>query len=148
MIPEWPYVWLYLSSFSTNLLTIWLRLLNIYILYIQFWHSTSVNVRLTYRFRALLILKQIKKYLCTYYLLKAFSKEISKPKNQIILNLIEISIKVIVYIKKILNHNLFIQEMIDEADREGKGEVAQDDFLRIMKKTGLYWNQLPRENQF
>ena len=33
--------------------------------------------------------------------------------------------------------------MIDEADREGKGEVAQDDFLRIMKKTGLYWNQLP-----
>jgi len=31
-----------------------------------------------------------------------------------------------------------LQEMIDEADREGRGEVNQDDFLRIMKKTGLY----------
>jgi len=31
-----------------------------------------------------------------------------------------------------------LQEMIDEADRDGKGDVNQDDFLRIMKKTGLY----------
>jgi len=31
-----------------------------------------------------------------------------------------------------------LQEMIEEADRDGKGEVNQDDFLRIMKKTGLY----------
>ena len=31
-----------------------------------------------------------------------------------------------------------LQEMIDEADRAGNGEVNQDDFLRIMKKTSLY----------
>jgi Ca2+-binding EF-hand superfamily protein len=31
-----------------------------------------------------------------------------------------------------------LQEMIDEADRDGDGEVNEDDFLRIMKKTGLY----------
>lgn len=31
-----------------------------------------------------------------------------------------------------------LQEMIDEADRGGNGEVNQDDFLRIMKKTSLY----------
>ena len=31
-----------------------------------------------------------------------------------------------------------LQEMIDEADRSGDGEVNQDDFLRIMKKTSLY----------
>ena len=30
------------------------------------------------------------------------------------------------------------QEMIDEADRDGDGEVNQDEFLRIMKKTSLY----------
>jgi len=31
-----------------------------------------------------------------------------------------------------------LQEMIEEADRDGDGEVNQEDFLRIMKKTGLY----------
>lgn len=31
-----------------------------------------------------------------------------------------------------------LQEMIDEADRDGDGEINQDDFLRIMKKTSLY----------
>merc|ERR1719347_1988328 len=31
-----------------------------------------------------------------------------------------------------------LQEMIDEADREGDGEVNQEEFLRIMKKTSLY----------
>ena len=37
------------------------------------------------------------------------------------------------------NHILFfMQEMIDEADRDGDGEVNQDEFLRIMKKTSLY----------
>ncbi len=29
--------------------------------------------------------------------------------------------------------------MIDEADRDGDGEVNQQEFLRIMKKTSLYW---------
>ncbi|XP_017778551.1 PREDICTED: caltractin-like [Nicrophorus vespilloides] len=31
-----------------------------------------------------------------------------------------------------------LQEMIEEADRDGDGEVTQEDFLRIMKKTSLY----------
>ena len=31
-----------------------------------------------------------------------------------------------------------MQEMIDEADRDGDGEVNQEEFLRIMKKTSLY----------
>lgn len=30
------------------------------------------------------------------------------------------------------------QEMIDEADRDGDGEINQEEFLRIMKKTSLY----------
>uniref|UniRef100_A0A8C2SVG9 EF-hand domain-containing protein n=1 Tax=Coturnix japonica TaxID=93934 RepID=A0A8C2SVG9_COTJA len=29
-------------------------------------------------------------------------------------------------------------EMIDEADRDGDGEVSEQEFLRIMKKTSLY----------
>lgn len=33
---------------------------------------------------------------------------------------------------------LIPQEMIDEADRDGDGEVNQEEFLRIMKKTCLY----------
>merc|ERR1711975_205332 len=31
-----------------------------------------------------------------------------------------------------------LQEMIDEADRDGDGEVNEEEFLRIMKKTSLY----------
>merc|ERR1719479_304770 len=30
-----------------------------------------------------------------------------------------------------------LQEMIDEADRDGDGEVSQEEFLRIMKKASL-----------
>jgi centrin-1 len=31
-----------------------------------------------------------------------------------------------------------IQEMIDEADRDGDGEVTEEDFVRIMKKTAMF----------
>lgn len=31
-----------------------------------------------------------------------------------------------------------LQEMIDEADRDGDGEVNEEEFLRLMKKTALY----------
>ena len=31
-----------------------------------------------------------------------------------------------------------LQEMIDEADRDGDGEIGEDEFIRIMKKTNLF----------
>ncbi|EWC79278.1 caltractin [Plasmodium falciparum UGT5.1] len=31
-----------------------------------------------------------------------------------------------------------IQEMIDEADRDGDGEINEEEFMRIMKKTNLF----------
>ena len=31
-----------------------------------------------------------------------------------------------------------LQEMIDEADRDGDGEINEEDFIRIMKKTNLF----------
>lgn len=32
----------------------------------------------------------------------------------------------------------YLQEMIEEADRDGDHEISQEEFLRIMKKTSLY----------
>ncbi len=31
-----------------------------------------------------------------------------------------------------------LQEMIDEADRDGDGEINQEEFLRIMRKTARF----------
>ena len=31
-----------------------------------------------------------------------------------------------------------LQEMIDEADRDGDGEISEEDFIRIMTKTNLF----------
>ena len=31
-----------------------------------------------------------------------------------------------------------LQEMIDEADRNGDGEISEEDFIRVMKKTNLF----------
>lgn len=32
-----------------------------------------------------------------------------------------------------------LQEMIDEADRDGDGEISEEEFIRVMKKTNLFW---------
>ena len=40
-----------------------------------------------------------------------------------------------------------LQEMIDEADRDGDGEVSEEEFFRIMKKTSLFYAPQPRERR-
>ncbi|XP_043983036.1 caltractin isoform X2 [Gambusia affinis] len=53
----------------------------------------------------------------------------------------KISFKNLKRVAKDLGENLTdeeLQEMIDEADRDGDGEVNEQEFLRIMKKTCLY----------
>lgn len=53
----------------------------------------------------------------------------------------KITFKNLKRVSKELGENLTdeeLQEMIDEADRDGDGEISQDEFLRIMKKTCLY----------
>eukprot|EP01137_Pigoraptor_chileana_P028561 Opistho-2@999 len=53
----------------------------------------------------------------------------------------KISFKDLKRVAKELGENLTdeeLQEMIDEADRDGDGEVNEEEFLRIMKKTSLY----------
>ncbi|KAH7946575.1 hypothetical protein HPB52_001505 [Rhipicephalus sanguineus] len=53
----------------------------------------------------------------------------------------KISFKNLKSVAKQLSENLSdeeLQEMINEADRDGDGEVNQEEFLRIMKKTCLY----------
>jgi Ca2+-binding EF-hand superfamily protein len=52
-----------------------------------------------------------------------------------------ISFKNLKRVAKELGENLTdeeLQEMIDEADREGEGEVSQEDFMRILHKTHLF----------
>ncbi|KAM3613424.1 uncharacterized protein V6R79_025957 [Siganus canaliculatus] len=53
----------------------------------------------------------------------------------------KISFKNLKRVAKELGENLTdeeLQEMIDEADRDGDGEVNEQEFLRIMQKTNLY----------
>ena len=56
----------------------------------------------------------------------------------------KISFKNLKRVAKELGENLTdeeLQEMIDEADRDGDGEINEAEFLRIMKKTSLYWRE-------
>merc|ERR1711903_137296 len=53
----------------------------------------------------------------------------------------KISFKNLKRVAKELGENMTdeeLQEMIDEADRDGDGEINESEFLRIMKKTSLY----------
>lgn len=53
----------------------------------------------------------------------------------------KISFKNLKRVAKELGENLTdeeLREMIEEADLDGDGEVNQDEFLRVMKKTSLY----------
>ena len=53
----------------------------------------------------------------------------------------KISFKNLKRVAKELGENLTdeeLQEMIDEADRDNDGEINEQEFLRIMKKTNLY----------
>ncbi|XP_045763430.1 caltractin [Maniola jurtina] len=53
----------------------------------------------------------------------------------------KISFKNLKRVARELGENLTdeeLHEMIDEADRDGDGEINQEEFLRIMKKTSLY----------
>ncbi|CAL5996293.1 Centrin [Hexamita inflata] len=53
----------------------------------------------------------------------------------------KITFKNLKRVAKELGENLTdeeIQEMIDEADRDGDGEINEEEFLRIMRRTSLY----------
>ncbi|XP_068960973.1 centrin-4-like [Petaurus breviceps papuanus] len=52
-----------------------------------------------------------------------------------------ITLKNIKRVAKELGENLSdeeLQEMLDEADRDGDGEISEQEFLRMMKNTALY----------
>merc|ERR1712060_203695 len=53
----------------------------------------------------------------------------------------KISFKNLKRVAKELGENMTddeIQEMIEEADRDGDGEISEDEFMRIMRKTNLF----------
>ena len=53
----------------------------------------------------------------------------------------KISFKDLKRVAKELGENMTdeeLQEMIDEADRDGDGEINEEDFIRVMKKTNLF----------
>ena len=56
-------------------------------------------------------------------------------------NLNKITFKNLKRVAKELGENMTdeeIQEMIDEADRDGDNEISEEEFMRIMKKTNLF----------
>jgi centrin-1 len=53
----------------------------------------------------------------------------------------KISFKDLKKVAKELGENMTdeeLQEMIDEADRDGDGEINEEEFIRVMKKTNLF----------
>ncbi len=53
----------------------------------------------------------------------------------------KISFKNLKRVAKELGENMTddeIQEMIEEADRDGDGEIGEEEFMRIMRKTNLF----------
>ena len=53
----------------------------------------------------------------------------------------KITLKSLQKVAKELGENMNIeelQEMIEEADRDGDGEIGEEDFLKVMKKTNLF----------
>ena len=53
----------------------------------------------------------------------------------------KITLKSLQKVAKELGENMTVeelQEMIEEADRDGDGEIGEEDFLKIMKKTNLF----------
>jgi EF hand len=46
--------------------------------------------------------------------------------------------KLLLYVMRAHLWELELQEMIDEADRDGDGEVNEEEFIRIMRKTSLF----------
>jgi centrin-1 len=53
----------------------------------------------------------------------------------------KITLKSLQKVAKELGENMTneeLQEMIDEADRDGDGEIGEEDFIKIMKKTNLF----------
>ncbi len=56
----------------------------------------------------------------------------------------KISFKNLKRVAKELGENMTddeIMEMIEEADRDGDGEIGEQEFMRIMRKTNLFWVQ-------
>ena len=53
----------------------------------------------------------------------------------------KITLKSLQKVAKELGENMTneeLQEMIEEADRDGDGEIGEEDFVKIMKKTNLF----------
>ena len=53
----------------------------------------------------------------------------------------KITLKSLQKVAKELGENMIIQElqgMIEKADRDGDGEIGEEDFLKVMKKTNLF----------
>ncbi len=53
----------------------------------------------------------------------------------------KITLKSLIKVAKELGENMTtdeLNEMIEEADRDGDGEIGEEDFVKIMKKTNLF----------